>query len=247
MKKLFIFDVDGVLLETKTGGFQDILFLLGKEKEAREIQAEYEKRRHLGPWGLEETAALYEGESREELKELAKVYVGEHLASGAEKAAQKFIKRRLAKENMDRNSPPLPTSSRFFIITALSFSGFTQRRQSLILSLIKNDGCLIGRCDPGINIPCLLILSSSTNKKCFSKLKKFTKTHPECPEPYNAILPLPLARYRRKKSSDISARRPNSRAYFSAADFSFFKNTSPAGPKGDLRIRVIATNEFSSR
>ena len=90
MKKLFIFDVDGVLLETKTGGFQDILFLLGKEKEAREIQAEYEKRRHLGPWGLEETAALYEGESLEKLKELAKVHVGEHLAFGAEKAAQKL-------------------------------------------------------------------------------------------------------------------------------------------------------------
>lgn len=83
MKKLIIFDVDGVLLDNKLGGFKDVLAILGKEKEVKEIDEEYQKRKHLGPWGLEELAKLYKGFSKQTLKETAKKYCFENLMQGA--------------------------------------------------------------------------------------------------------------------------------------------------------------------
>lgn len=83
MKKLIVFDVDGVLLDNKTGGFKDILVLLGKEKEVQVIDGEYQRRKHLGPWGLEELANLYRGLSKEKLESLAREYCQKHLTEGA--------------------------------------------------------------------------------------------------------------------------------------------------------------------
>lgn len=82
--KLFVFDVDGVLLDNSWGGFKDILVILGKEKEVQWIDAEYQKRKHLGPWGLEQLANLYDGFNYEFLKTKALEYCRDNLMSGAE-------------------------------------------------------------------------------------------------------------------------------------------------------------------
>jgi len=82
--KLIIFDVDGVLLDNKLGGFKDILFALGKESEVKIIDAEYQRRKHLGPWGLEELANLYKGFSLEKLSNLSSEYCEKNLVIGAE-------------------------------------------------------------------------------------------------------------------------------------------------------------------
>lgn len=44
MKKLIVFDVDGVILDNKIGAFKEILVFLGKEKQARRIDEEYQKK-----------------------------------------------------------------------------------------------------------------------------------------------------------------------------------------------------------
>lgn len=87
-KKLFIFDVDGVLLNVKMGGLKDVLVMLGKEKEVQILEAEYQKIKHLGPWGLEEIVGLYRGRSINELKKLAEKYCGEALMCGAKEAVE---------------------------------------------------------------------------------------------------------------------------------------------------------------
>ncbi|PIU42564.1 MAG: hypothetical protein COS98_02300 [Parcubacteria group bacterium CG07_land_8_20_14_0_80_35_11] len=78
--KLIVF---GVLLESKMGGFKDILVLLGKEREAKKIDKEYQKRKFKGPWGLKQLANLYKGFSKEKLKELALDYCQQNLTKGA--------------------------------------------------------------------------------------------------------------------------------------------------------------------
>jgi phosphoserine phosphatase len=82
-QKLIVFDVDGVLLNTKMGAFKDILIILGKGKEVRKIDEEYQKRRHLGPWGREQIAELYKGFSKKKIEEIATKYCQENLERGA--------------------------------------------------------------------------------------------------------------------------------------------------------------------
>lgn len=78
-----VFDADGVLIDNHIGGFKDILVLFGKEKEVQRIDAEYQKRKHLGPWGLEELASLYKDFSRDILLRTASRYCLAHLMVGA--------------------------------------------------------------------------------------------------------------------------------------------------------------------
>lgn len=74
-KQMIVFDVDGVLLDNKMGGFKDILVILGKEREVLAIDKEYQKRKHQGPWGLEQLAELYKGFSEKELRVTADRYI----------------------------------------------------------------------------------------------------------------------------------------------------------------------------
>lgn len=83
MKKLIVFDADGVLLDNKIGAFKEILVLLGKEKEVEAIDEEYQRRKFAGPWGLEQLAGLYKGISQEELKIVALGYCQNNLMKGA--------------------------------------------------------------------------------------------------------------------------------------------------------------------
>lgn len=92
-KKLIIFDVDGVLLDNKLGGFKDILVLLGKEKEVIEIEEEYQKRKFTSPWGLEKLAELYRGFSKERLRKIALDYCTNNLREGAKETVDKLKKR----------------------------------------------------------------------------------------------------------------------------------------------------------
>lgn len=81
--KLVVLDVDGVLLDSKLGGFKDILIILDKSKEVKEIDKEYQKRKHLGPWGLEQLAELYKGVAKKELNKIAFNYCTDNLMKGA--------------------------------------------------------------------------------------------------------------------------------------------------------------------
>lgn len=81
---MMVFDADGTLLNNKLGGFVEILFLLGKGKEARVIFDEYQRRKIAGPWGLEQLVELYRGFSEEELFKIAKRYCWENLMFGAQ-------------------------------------------------------------------------------------------------------------------------------------------------------------------
>ena len=85
--KMIIFDADGTLLDNQRnglmGGFKDILVGLGKEKEVLAIDEEYQRRKHLGPWGLEQLAILYKGFSKSELDEASLKYVRETLRPDA--------------------------------------------------------------------------------------------------------------------------------------------------------------------
>lgn len=81
---MVVFDADGTLLNNKLGGFVEILFLLGKEKEAQAIFDEYQERKGAGPWGLEQLTELYRGFFEEELFKIAKRYCWENLMPGAQ-------------------------------------------------------------------------------------------------------------------------------------------------------------------
>lgn len=78
-QKLVVFSS---LFNSKMGGVKDLLVLLGKEKETREIDREYQKRKLLGPWGLEELAELYRGFSEDELRELTFEYCQKKIVKG---------------------------------------------------------------------------------------------------------------------------------------------------------------------
>jgi phosphoserine phosphatase len=88
--KLIVFDVDGTLIDTGIGSFKDIGMMLGKDKEIKEHAAEYEKRKHLGPWGLEELAMIFKGIDEKEIKRLAEKIVKEKLMSGAKETILKL-------------------------------------------------------------------------------------------------------------------------------------------------------------
>lgn len=70
------------LFNSKMGGIKDLLVLLGKGKEARKMDREYQKRKLLGPWGLEELAKLYQGFPEEKLRELTYEYCQKKIIKG---------------------------------------------------------------------------------------------------------------------------------------------------------------------
>lgn len=83
MKKMLVFDADGVLLNNQLGGFKELLIELGREKEVREIDEEYQRRRERGPWGLAELARLFNGIKVDDIEILAQNYCKEKLMAGA--------------------------------------------------------------------------------------------------------------------------------------------------------------------
>lgn len=89
-KKLVIFDVDGVLLDNTMGGFKEILVILGKRREVRILDREYQKRKYQGPWGLEELAKLYKDFPKDKLKELALEYCNKNLMKGTKHVITEF-------------------------------------------------------------------------------------------------------------------------------------------------------------
>lgn len=92
-RKLIVFDVDGVLLNNKKGGFKDILIILGKGKEVQKIDEEYQRKKYLGPWGLDELSKLYQGFSENELKREGLKYCQQNLMEGAKTLLNKSQKR----------------------------------------------------------------------------------------------------------------------------------------------------------
>jgi len=78
-RKMIVF---GTLLKGKMGAFKDILVVLGKEKEVKKIDEEYQKKKFKGPWGLEQLASLYKGFSQDYLCELALDYCQQNLIKG---------------------------------------------------------------------------------------------------------------------------------------------------------------------
>lgn len=87
-EKLIIFDVGAILLETKMGCFKDLLVILGKEKEVKAIDEEYQKRKKAGPWGMEQLANLYKGFSEEELKKVTEKYCQKSLKEDVKECFQ---------------------------------------------------------------------------------------------------------------------------------------------------------------
>ena len=88
--KLVVF---GTLLKGKMGTVKDIWVLLGKKKEVLKIDKEYQKRKFIGPWGLEEVAKLYRGFSEDELKEVTFYYCRHNLIEGAREFMVELKKR----------------------------------------------------------------------------------------------------------------------------------------------------------
>ena len=78
-KKMVIFTT---VFASKMGEIKDLLVILGKEKEAKEIDKEYQRRKFFGPWGLGELANLYQGFSEYELREAALDYCQKNLLKG---------------------------------------------------------------------------------------------------------------------------------------------------------------------
>jgi len=93
MKKLIVFSVDKVLIDNEMGAFKDVLVLLGKGKEVQKIDEEYQKRKHFGPWGLEELAKLYKGFSKEKLRKVAFEYCLKNLMQGTKETIAKLRKK----------------------------------------------------------------------------------------------------------------------------------------------------------
>ncbi len=93
MEKLVVFDVDGVLIDTKIGSFKEIGILLGKEKEIKEHAEEYERRKHLGPWGLDELAMIFKGIEEEKAEKAAKEIIERQLMNGTEETLKELKKR----------------------------------------------------------------------------------------------------------------------------------------------------------
>lgn len=83
----------GALFKSEMGGIKDLLVLLGKGKEAREIDKEYQRRKFFGPWGLRELAKLYQGFPENKLKETALNYCQQNLLKGIRKLSVELKKR----------------------------------------------------------------------------------------------------------------------------------------------------------
>lgn len=94
MEKLVVFDVDGVLIDTKIGSFKEMGILIGKEKEIKEHAEEYERRKHLGPWGLDELAMIFKGIEEKKAKKAAKEILDKQLMLGTEETINELLKRR---------------------------------------------------------------------------------------------------------------------------------------------------------
>ncbi len=92
--KLVIFSVDGVLLDNKFGGIKDILVVLGKTKEVVEIDKEYQKRKHLGPWGLEQLAALYKDFPKSKIDQITFDYCSKNLMPGVQEVINRLKEER---------------------------------------------------------------------------------------------------------------------------------------------------------
>lgn len=86
-RSVIVFDADGVLMDNNMGSMNEILVLLGKEAEVKVIFDEYQRKKHLRPWGLEQLALLYKGERKEKLRRLAKEYCYSKLMPGAVETA----------------------------------------------------------------------------------------------------------------------------------------------------------------
>ncbi|MFH1610440.1 MAG: HAD family phosphatase [Patescibacteria group bacterium] len=90
-ENIIVFDVDGVLLDNKAGGFKEVLGkYFNKQKEVDEINEKYQRRKHLGPWGLEQLTELYKGLEVEKVAEVTKNYVVEKLMLGAKEIVGYF-------------------------------------------------------------------------------------------------------------------------------------------------------------
>lgn len=94
MEKLVVFDVDGVLIDTKIGSFKEIGILLGKKKAVREHAEEYERRKQLGPWGLEELAMIFKGIEEKKAKKAAKEIIDKQLMPGTEETMHELMEKR---------------------------------------------------------------------------------------------------------------------------------------------------------
>lgn len=93
LKKLLVFDADGVLFNNTLGGFKEILALLGKKEEMKKIDEEYQRRKFAGPWGLKQLAKLYRGFSEEKLKNIAQEYCQFNLMRGTKELVREIKNR----------------------------------------------------------------------------------------------------------------------------------------------------------
>jgi len=85
IKKMVVF---GTLFKSEMGGIKDLLVLLGKEKEVKKIDKEYQKRKFFGPWGLKELAELYQGISAHQLRKISFNYIQKNLLDGLREAVK---------------------------------------------------------------------------------------------------------------------------------------------------------------
>ena len=93
MKKLVVFDVDGTLIDTEIGSFKEIGMRLGKKKEIQAHHEEYERRKRLGPWGLEELGMIFKGINEEDAIRVAKEIIESKLMPGALETIKELRKR----------------------------------------------------------------------------------------------------------------------------------------------------------
>lgn len=80
MRKMFAFDVDGVLIDTHPGGFIQLAEKMGKD--VSKLHEEYQKRKNKGPWGLDQLASLFKGCKKDELIQKSKEIVSKNLMPG---------------------------------------------------------------------------------------------------------------------------------------------------------------------
>ena len=89
-KKLIVFDVSGILLKEKMGGFKDVLVLLGKGENVKKIDAEYRRKKHAGPWGLEKLSKLSKGFPGDKLRKTAFDYCKQNLQERAKETIKEL-------------------------------------------------------------------------------------------------------------------------------------------------------------
>jgi len=94
MKKgIIIFDVDGVLLDTKIGGLKHLaMFFTDKRKVIAHVR-EYEKRKKKGPWGLEKLAGFFKGAPKKKMEFLSQRFCQKNLMKGGQETINGLKKR----------------------------------------------------------------------------------------------------------------------------------------------------------